>query len=72
VTSNSFFPTEAPPGEVFVTPQLFEEILQAPENLVTIHTPVVDDIVAQFQQLSRRTGKVVYRWSDESGLVSPA
>ena len=57
-------------GEVFVTPALFDRILQSPHNLIAIHTANAADVLAQFRLLALRTGQSVYSWQDEAGIAS--
>ena len=56
--------------EVFVTPKLFERIVQSPQNLIAIETPNAADVLAQFRLLALRTGQSVYYWQTEAGITS--
>jgi len=56
--------------EVFVTPKLFERIVQSPQNLIAIDTPNAVDVLAQFRLLALRTGQSVYYWQAEAGITS--
>src|ERR1700722_11977913 len=55
--------------EVFVTPKLFDRIVQSPQNLIAIETVHAEDVVAQFRLLAMRTGQTVYYWQGEGGLT---
>jgi hypothetical protein len=57
-------------AEVFVTPKLFERIVQSPQNLIAIETPDAADVLAQFRVLALRTGQSVYYWQAEAGITS--
>lgn len=57
-------------GEVFVTPALFDRIVQSPQNLIAIHTANAADVLAQFRLLALRTGQSVYSWQDDAGIAS--
>lgn len=57
-------------GEVFVTPALFDRILQSPQNLIAIHTADAADVLAQFRLLALRTGQSVYSWQEDAGIAS--
>jgi hypothetical protein len=57
-------------AEVFVTPKLFERIVQSPQNLIAIETPDAADVLAQFRVLALRTGQSVYYWQTEAGITS--
>jgi len=62
VTSNA--------AEVFVTPKLFDRIVQSPQNLIAIETPNAADVLAQFRLLALRTGQSVYYWQADTGIAS--
>ena len=57
-------------AEVFVTPKLFERIVQSPQNLIAIETPQAADVLAQFRLLALRTGQSVYYWQADAGITS--
>ena len=57
-------------AEVFVTPKLFDRIVQSPQNLIAIETPNAADVLAQFRLLALRTGQSVYSWEADTGIVS--
>jgi len=57
-------------AEVFVTPKLFERIVQSPQNLIAIETPHAADVLAQFRLLALRTGQSVYYWQADAGITS--
>lgn len=56
--------------EVFVTPKLFDRIVQSPQNLIAIQTTNAVDVIAQFRVLALRTGQSVYYWQAEAGITS--
>lgn len=57
-------------AEVFVTPKLFDRIVQSQHNLIAIETANAAEVLAQFRMLALRTGQSVYYWQDESGIAS--
>ncbi|MBS0556978.1 MAG: hypothetical protein JSR27_06130 [Proteobacteria bacterium] len=57
-------------GEVFVTPALFDRIVQSAQNLVAIRTANAEDVIAQFRLLALRTGQSVYYWQEDAGIAS--
>jgi hypothetical protein len=57
-------------AEVFVTPKLFDRIVQSPHNLIAIETGNAADVVAQFRLLALRTGQSVYYWQEDAGITS--
>jgi hypothetical protein len=57
-------------AEVFVTPKLFERIVQSPQNLIVIETANTADVLAQFRLLALRSGQSVYYWQEEAGITS--
>ena len=57
-------------AEVFVTPKLFDRIVQSPQNLIAIETPNAADVLAQFRLLALRTGQSVYYWQPDTGIAS--
>ena len=57
-------------AEVFVTPKLFDRIVQSPQNLIAIETPDAADVLAQFRLLALRTGQSVYYWQADTGIAS--
>jgi hypothetical protein len=56
--------------EVFVTPKLFDRIVQSQQNLIAIETAHADDVIAQFRLLAMRTGQSVYYWQVDAGITS--
>ncbi len=54
----------------FVTPKLFEQIVQSRHHLIAIETATTADIVLQFRQLALRGGQSIYLWQGDSGIVS--
>ncbi|MBS0569750.1 MAG: hypothetical protein JSS28_04030 [Proteobacteria bacterium] len=57
-------------AEVFVTPALFDRIVESSRNLIAIRTANTPDVIAQFRVLALRTGQSVYYWQDEAGITS--
>jgi hypothetical protein len=57
-------------ADVFVTPKLFDRIVQSPQNLIAIDTAHAADMVAQFRLLALRTGQSVYYWQEDAGITS--
>ena len=57
-------------AEVFVTPKLFDRIVQSPQNLIAIETANAVDVLAQFRLLALRTGQAVYYWQTDAGITS--
>ncbi len=57
-------------AEVFVTPKLFDRIVQSPQNLIAIETANTADVLAQFRLLALRTGQSVYYWQEDAGITS--
>src|ERR1700760_573735 len=57
-------------AEIFVTPKLFDRIVQSPQNLIAIETAQSTDVLDQFRQLALRTGQSVYYWQDDAGITS--
>ena len=57
-------------AEVFVTPKLFERIVQSPQNLIAIETPNAVEVLAQFRLLALRTGQSMYYWQADAGITS--
>lgn len=55
---------------LFVTPKLYDEIVECEKHLIAIESPRVDDIIAQFRQFAMRSGNSVYHWSEGTGIVS--
>lgn len=56
--------------DVFVTPALFDRIVESAQNLIAIRTANVDDVIAQFRLLALRTGQSVYFWQENAGIAS--
>ena len=56
--------------EVFVTPKLFDRIVQSQQNLIAIETAHAADVIAQFRLLAMRTGQSVYYWQVDAGITS--
>ena len=57
-------------AEVFVTPKLFDRIVQSPQNLIAIETANAADVLAQFRLLALRSGQSVYYWQPDAGITS--
>lgn len=57
-------------GTVFVTPQLFDRIVESDRALVAIDTPRVAEIVEQFRHFAVRSGSSIYAWSEAEGITS--
>jgi hypothetical protein len=57
-------------SEVFVTPKLFERIVQSPHNLIAIETARSAEVLSQFRLLALRTGQAVYHWQEDAGITS--
>ncbi len=55
---------------LFVTPQLVESLSNSEHNIVTIESPRVADVMAQFRQYAMRSGTPIYQWTAEEGIVS--
>lgn len=61
---------DTPATEVFVTPTLFDRIVQSAQNLIAIETANAADVIAQFRLLALRTGQSVYSWQEDAGITS--
>lgn len=64
---------QPPPSESsapFVTPRLFDRIVEGERSLVAIETPRADEVLAQFRQFALRSGNSIYAWSEADGLQS--
>jgi hypothetical protein len=57
-------------NEVFVTPTLFDRIVESAKNLIAIETADAADVIAQFRVLALRTGQSVYSWKEDEGIAS--
>ena len=57
-------------ADVFVTPKLFDRIVQSQQNLIAIETANTAEVLAQFRMLALRSGQSVYYWQEESGIAS--
>lgn len=57
-------------AEAFVTPKLYEHILQSQHNLIAIETADADDVLARFRVLALRTGQSIYYWQEDAGITS--
>ena len=57
-------------ADVFVTPKLFDRIVQSQQNLIAIETANAVEVLAQFRMLALRSGQSVYYWQEESGIAS--
>jgi len=57
-------------NEVFVTPTLFDRIIESAKNLIAIETANATDVIAQFRVLALRTGQSVYSWTEDEGIAS--
>ena len=62
--------SEGGPNQVFVTPQLFDEIVGDEKSLIAIDTPRVEDVLAQFKQFAVRSGNSIYAWTEGDGITS--
>ena len=63
-------PTTGESSQVFVTPQLFDEIVGDEKGLIAIDTPRAEDILVQFRQFAVRSGNSIYAWSESEGITS--
>lgn len=61
---------ESDVAEIFVTPKLFDRIVQSRQNLIAIETANAVDVIAQFRVLALRGGQSVYCWQEDSGITS--
>ena len=61
---------ESSSAEAFVTPRLFDRIVQSPRNLVAIETADAAEVLDRMRNLAMRTGQSVYYWQDEAGITS--
>ncbi len=57
-------------GDQRVPDRLYEQLLDANNNLVLIETPFVDDVLGHLRQMAQRRGHSIYSWNAELGLVS--
>lgn len=57
-------------GDQRVPERLYDQILDAPANLVLIESPFVDDLLEHLRQMAQRRGHSIYSWSAEAGLAS--
>ena len=57
-------------GSVFVTPKLFERIVESERAIIAIDTPRGDEVLAQFRQFALRSGNSIYAWNEDDGLQS--
>ena len=55
---------------VFVTPKLFDRIVESERSLIAIDTPRVDEVMAQFRTFALRSGNSIYQWTEADGLTS--
>jgi len=55
---------------IFITPEIFERIVESERNVIAIDTPRDEEILAQFQRFALRSGRAVYAWSERDGIVS--
>jgi len=62
--------TASESGDVFVTPRLFDRIVESERNIIAIETPRVDEVLAQFRHFALRSGNSIYAWSEADGLQS--
>ena len=63
-------PVDTSAAAVFVTPKLFDRIVQSEQNLIAIETANAAEVLAQFRMLALRTGQSVYYWQEEGGIAS--
>jgi hypothetical protein len=57
-------------ASIFVTPQLYEQIVGSERNLIAIETPRPDEILSQFRHFAVRSGSSVYWWNEADGVTS--
>jgi hypothetical protein len=57
-------------GSVFVTPKLFERIVESDRSIIAIETPRADEVLGQFRQFALRSGNSIYAWTEAEGLQS--
>ncbi|HET9484312.1 MAG TPA: hypothetical protein VFO79_10180 [Xanthomonadales bacterium] len=57
-------------ASVFVTPQLYEQIVGSDRNLIAIETPRPDEVLAQFRHFAVRSGSSIYWWNETEGVTS--
>lgn len=57
-------------ASIFITPELFERIVESERNLIAIDTPRDEEILAQFQRFALRSGRALYTWTERDGIVS--
>jgi hypothetical protein len=55
---------------IFITPEVFERIVESERNLLAIDTRREEEILAQFQRFALRSGRAVYAWNEREGIVS--
>lgn len=56
--------------EAFVTPKLFDRIVQSPHNLVAVETADADEVVDRLRALAMRSGQSIYTWQEDAGITS--
>jgi len=61
---------ESSSAEAFVTPRLFDRIVQSPSNLVAIETADAAEVLDRMRNLAMRTGQSVYCWQEDAGITS--
>ncbi len=57
-------------AEAFVTPKLFDRIVQSPRNLVAVETVDADEVLDRLRALAMRTGQSIYYWQENAGITS--
>jgi hypothetical protein len=55
---------------IFITPEIFERIVESERNIIAIDTPREEEILAQFQRFALRSGRAVYAWNERDGIAS--
>ena len=70
VTQHTLPSTTGESQQVFVTPQLFEQIVGDEKSVIAIDTPRADEILAQFRQFAVRSGNAIYAWNETEGILS--
>ncbi len=50
--------------------RLVDDLMVSEARLLAVHTPEVDRVVEQFRHVVRKTGRSVYLWTEDRGMVS--
>jgi len=61
---------ESSNAEAFVTPKLFDRIVQSSRNLVAVETVDADEVLDRLRALAMRTGQSIYCWQEDAGITS--